>query len=274
MSQAPAVASFGYHDVTDDPTSSGLQRRGALPYKLTCATFARHLAEIAAGPCVPALVSEVDLTQPGPYLLLTFDDGGRSAVAAAEALAQRGWKGHFFIVTNRAGQRGFLDRTDIRHLRQCGHMIGSHSHTHPNVFRDLSWVRMLEEWRVSRDWLAQLLGEPCMAASVPGGDISARVLQSADEAGLEYLFTSEPTLIPGQVGGCRIFGRFVAKTTTPAWRVRELAELRGWGRALLVRRVKNGARLLLPSLYRRYVRYRTAERPSESHGSRDGERSF
>jgi peptidoglycan/xylan/chitin deacetylase (PgdA/CDA1 family) len=262
MGQVPAVASFGYHDVTDDPTSSGLQRAGALPYKLASAVFARHLEQIATAPRAPELIDAIDLDQPGRHVLLTFDDGGRSALDAGDALARRGWRGHFFIVTNRVGQRGFLDRGEIRHLRQCGHVVGSHTHTHPNVFRELPWARMLEEWRVSQDWLADLLGEPCTVASVPGGDVSARVLQSADQAGVTYLFTSEPTVTPYRVGASWILGRFVPKTLTPVWRVRQLAQFRGWGSAMLVRRLKVGARLLLPGIYRRYVAYRTTEQRS------------
>jgi peptidoglycan/xylan/chitin deacetylase (PgdA/CDA1 family) len=269
MGQAAEVASFGYHEVTDDPTSSGFQRPAALPYKLTCQTFARHLAEIAAGARNPALIDEIDLSRPGRHLLLTFDDGGKSALRAGEALARRGWKGHFFIITSRVGGRGFLHAAEIRRLRTYGHIIGSHSHTHPSLFRELPFERMLEEWRISSDWLAQLLGEACIAASVPGGDISARVLRSAGEAGVHYLFTSEPTLTPRRVNGCWILGRFVAKTGTPPSQVRELAQLRGWGRAMLGRRLKVGARLLLPAVYRRYIRYQTVEFREEPPESRD-----
>jgi peptidoglycan/xylan/chitin deacetylase (PgdA/CDA1 family) len=259
MEHAVKVASFGYHEVTDDPTSSGFQRPGALPYKLTCRAFARHLAEIATGPSHPELIGEIDLTRPGRHLLLTFDDGGKSALRAGEELARRAWKGHFFITTSRVGERTFLHPAEIRRLRECGHIIGSHSHTHPSLFRELPFDRMLEEWRISGDWLAQLLGEPCIVASVPGGDISPRVLRSAAEAGVRYLFTSEPTLTPSRVDECWILGRFLPKTGTPSWRVRELAQLRGWSRAMLVRRLKVGVRRLLPGISRRYVRYRSAD---------------
>ena len=258
MRQAPAVASFAYHDVTDDPASSGFQRPAALPFKLTCEMFTGHLDRIASGPRAPELIDAVDLAQPGHHVVLTFDDGGKSALRAGDELARRGWKGHFFIITSRVGQRTFLDAAEIRHLRHCGHAIGSHSHTHRSLFRDLAPEQLLEEWRVSRDWLTQLLGEPCRAASVPGGDLSAAVRRSAADAGFEYLFTSEPTVTPARVAGCWILGRFVAKRSTPAARVGELARLQGWGRAMLLRRAKVGARLLLPGLYRRYVRRRTA----------------
>lgn len=253
------VASFGYHDVTDDPAASGFQRPGARPYKLTPRMFAAHLAALAAAPYPPELIGDIDLTASRRHLLLTFDDGGKSALRAGDQLAARGWKGHFFIITTLIGQRTFLDPGEIRYLQHCGHVIGSHTHTHPNLFRELADDAIREEWRVSRDRLAQLLGEPCVAASVPGGDMSARVHHAAAEAGVRYLFTSEPTVTPVCRYGCWTLGRFVPKTGTPAARVAELAQLRGWGRALLVRQLKLAARHLLPGLYRRLVRHRTAQ---------------
>ena len=110
---------------------------------------------------------------------------------------------------------------------------------------------------MSGDILAQLLGAPCTAAAVPGGDISREVLESAAEAGLAYLFTSEPWLRPRCVGGCWVLGRYCPKAGTPPERLAELARFRGWRRILLVRRLKGLARTGLPLLYREYVRVRT-----------------
>ena len=253
------VASFGYHDVTDDPAASGFQRPGARPYRLTPGAFAAHLAALGAAGSPPELIGDLNLTQPGRHVLLTFDDGGKSALYAGDALAARGWRGHFFIVTNLIGQRTFLEPGEIRYLRQCGHVIGSHTHTHPNLFRELSEHAMLAEWRVSCDRLAQLLGEPCDVASVPGGDMSARVHRSAARAGVRFLFTSEPTFTPAHDAGCWTLGRFMVKTGTSAARVAALAQLRGWGRAMLLRRVKLGVRLLMPGMYRRLVLRRTVQ---------------
>lgn len=253
------VASFGYHDVTDDPAASGFQRPGARPYKLTPRMFAAHLAALGAAPYPPELIDDIDLTASRRHLLLTFDDGGKSALRAGDELIARGWKGHFFIITALIGQRTFLDPHEIRYLRHCGHVIGSHTHTHPNLFRELRAAAMLEEWRVSADRLAQVLGEPCETASLPGGDLSTRVQRCAAEAGVRYLFTSEPTVTPTQIDGCWTLGRVVAKTGTSATRVAELAQFRGWGKAMLVRRLKLGVRLLLPGMYRRLVQQRTVQ---------------
>jgi len=237
------IAGLGYHDVTDDPFVSGFQRAGALPFKHTVAGFARDLDAITGAASAPRLVT----------------DGGTSALHIGDVLRARGWRGHFFIVTNLLGGRTFLTAADIRHLRSCGHLIGSHSHTHPDIFNALSPRRMLEEWHVSTDTLSQVLGERCATAAVPGGDISPQVLESAAAAGLRALFTSEPWLAPRRVHGCWILGRYIVKAATPSARIAALAAFRGWRRALLVRRCKVAARAALPSLYRAYVARTTRE---------------
>jgi peptidoglycan/xylan/chitin deacetylase (PgdA/CDA1 family) len=259
MPPAPRVAAFAWHEVTDAPGSSGFQRPGALRFALTPRTFARGLQEIARVPYAPAPVTALDLTLPGQHVLLTFDDGGKSALYVAEELNRRGWRAHFFIVTSLIGGRTFLGPKDIRHLRSAGHVIGSHSHTHPNIFRELSPERMAEEWRISAELLADLLGEPCLTASVPGGDISRRVLESGAEAGFTHLFTIEPRVRPFRLNDCWILGRFTLKESTSQARIHDLVNLRGWTSALVVRQLKVLARRGFPTLYRRVVARRTRE---------------
>jgi peptidoglycan/xylan/chitin deacetylase (PgdA/CDA1 family) len=249
----PELAGLMYHDVVDDPAASGFSRPGALPYKLTRAVFEAHLDAVASGTCAPTRVDAADPAEPGRRLLLTFDDGGASALWIADALERRGWRGHFFIVTNLIDRPGFLSRAAIRELATRGHMIGSHSHTHPDICRDLPPDRLLAEWRVSRDVLADLLGQPCRAASVPGGDISPRVLHAASVAGYSYIFTSEPWLTPHWVGGAWALGRFSVKASTRVRRVENLARFRGWRLALLQRRLKVAARRAAAPVYRWYV---------------------
>lgn len=259
----PDVAGFMYHEVTDQPGTTGFQRPAARAYQLTRRAFDLHLDAIATGVTAAALVTAVDFTRAGRYLLLTFDDGGKSALAASEALSRRGWKGHFFIVTSLIGGRTFLSANEIREIAAAGHLIGSHSHTHPDIFRDLSIEAMREEWRVSRDVLTQLLGVPCIAGSVPGGDISPLALQSAADAGFAYCFTSEPWVRPRRVGDCWILGRFAPKAGTSPAHIRRLAGFQGWTGALVVRRLKEAGRVGLPLLYRAYVRW-TSREPVEA----------
>jgi peptidoglycan/xylan/chitin deacetylase (PgdA/CDA1 family) len=207
-------------------------------------------------------VSAINPVAGGRHLLLTFDDGGRSAQDAAGILERHGWRGHFFIVTSLVGQRGFLTAADIRDLRARGHVIGTHSHTHPDIFRAQSRARMVAEWRTSADYLEDLLGEPCLAGSVPGGDISTAALESAGEAGLRFLFTSEPWTKPWLIGGCWVFGRYGVKATTSPTAIADLAAFRGWGRARLARRLKVLASHGLGPVYRWYVRRTTRPWPA------------
>jgi peptidoglycan/xylan/chitin deacetylase (PgdA/CDA1 family) len=247
------VASLGYHDVTDQPSESGFQRNGAVAFKLGARQFHQHLDRIALSGITPALVTDIDLTRPGRHLLLTFDDGGKSAVRIGDELCRRGWRGHFFITTGLIGRRTFLTAGEIRHLRRSGHLVGSHSHSHPDIYRELQWEQMIVEWRRSSDLLAQLLGEPCSSGAVPGGEISADVLRSAGAAGLRYLFTSEPSVRPQIASGCWILGRFCVKTSTSADDIGQLVRFRGWAGKLFVRRFKAAVSRSLPPLYRLYV---------------------
>jgi len=271
----PQLATFGYHDVTNDSGDSGFQRPAAMRYKLTTAAFLRQLDAIAAAG-MPSAITDLNLALPGRYHLLTFDDGGQSAIAIGDELARRGWRGHFFLITRLIGSRRFLSVADVRYLHSCGHVIGSHSHTHPDIFRDQPRARMDEEWRMSGDILAQLLGERCLTASVPGGDLSSVVVDSAADAGIRYLFTSEPWLsprlaharahaggngqsAPGGARACWMIGRVCPTTDATLAQVTAWAQFRGWRGALLLRRLKEMARASLPSLYRQYVRVRTRE---------------
>ena len=46
--------------------------------------------------------------------MITFDDGGSSALAVGEELARRSWRGHFFIATDLIGRPGYLDWDGVR----------------------------------------------------------------------------------------------------------------------------------------------------------------
>lgn len=252
-----SVATLGYHEVTDDPTDSGFQRPLAAAYKHTRHAFAEHLDVIAAGRLRPELVTQVDFSQSGEHLLLTFDDGGKSAMYIGEELCKRDWRAHFLITTSMIGDRTFLTKQDLVHLRRCGHMIGSHSHTHPDIFNRQPIAAMSSQWTTSCDILAQILGESCTVASVPGGDISPTVFASAFANNIRYLFTSEPWLRPRRVGGGWVLGRASVKKSTSLARVRALTELRRWRMALLERRCSVMARTVLYPLYPLYVQWRT-----------------
>lgn len=224
------VISLLYHDVLEPgaPVESGFPGGDARVYKLDRAEFARHLQALSAHvrPGVLDLdgLSGQDGPAAGGTVLITFDDGGVSAYApTADMLEERGLRGHFFVTTDYVGKPGFLDAAQVRALRARGHVIGSHSCSHPPRMSHLDDESLRREWGRSGQALADLLGEPVVTASVPGGYYSARVARAAAAAGFRALFNSEPTSRVGWVDGCMVLGRYSVQRGVPAERAAAMA---------------------------------------------------
>src|SRR5206468_8510555 len=101
-----------YHDVVPSSAedSSGFPGRDAALYKITPELFAAHLAAITGRVGRVGQVGRV-----GHDLILTFDDGGISAMRAAELLEQHRLRGWFFVTANYPGTPGF---PTVQHLRE------------------------------------------------------------------------------------------------------------------------------------------------------------
>jgi peptidoglycan/xylan/chitin deacetylase (PgdA/CDA1 family) len=163
--------------------------------------------------------------------MLTFDDGGSSALGAiAPALEGRGWRGHFFMTTGWLGAPGFLDAAGVRELAARGHIVGSHTAGHPLAMSSLSRQALSDEWTRSVATLADVLGVAPVVASIPGGAYSAAVAEAAGDAGIRVLFTSEPTAQPWRVKDVMCFGRFTLWRGMSADAALEFAQGRGLGR--------------------------------------------
>jgi len=230
-----------YHDVVVEgrENDSGFPGPDARSYKVTLRQFRNHLDAILAAlsrPARPAL----------PALILTFDDGGASARVAADELEARGLRGHFFITGSRIGSPAFVDLTAIRDLDRRGHVVGSHSWSHPLRIGHCSRQRLAEEWNRSRDVLAGAVGHSISWASVPGGDFAPAVAEAASDAGFSDLFTSEPTSASHRAYGLSIHGRYTIRTWTRPATAAALAR-GGWlprgGQALVWNVKKLGKRL-------------------------------
>jgi peptidoglycan/xylan/chitin deacetylase (PgdA/CDA1 family) len=217
-----------YHDVVahDDWDASGFPGADAARYKLDHDSFNDHLRAIADATSVaPTTILELSrAAQAQTPLLLTFDDGGASACALiADMLEARGWRGHFFVATDYVDTPTFLSRAQLRELHARGHVVGSHSSSHPVRMSRCTWDELLREWRASLALLADTLGARVAVASVPGGYYSQRVAAAAAEAGIETLFTSEPTTTSRTVAGCQVFGRYAIQRGTTARTAAQLA---------------------------------------------------
>jgi peptidoglycan/xylan/chitin deacetylase (PgdA/CDA1 family) len=206
------VTSLLFHDVVPDGRwqSSGFLGADADAYKMDIVDFRRHLEAVARGLRRTVTTGTELLARPAVDhpLLFTFDDGGVSALDTADMLEEFGWKGHFFVTGGRIGTPGFLDRGQIQELHRRGHIIGSHSYTHPLRMALCSKEQLDDEWQRGGEVLSEILGEPIRVASVPGGFYSRAVASSAAEAGIRLLFNSEPVTQSQIVDGCLVLGRF------------------------------------------------------------------
>jgi len=202
-----------YHDVVErgDYTASGFPGGDADRYKLEVGDFAEHVGAIARairgkpGTALDLLRTPAD----EPLLMLTFDDGGVGGYThTADLLEEVGWRGHFLVTTNRIGSPSFMTHEQIRSLRRRGHVIGSHSVSHPARISACGWDELVREWRDSRDTLCEILGEDVTVGSVPGGYFSRRVASAASAAGIRVLFTSEPVTRCKVIDECLVVGRY------------------------------------------------------------------
>jgi peptidoglycan/xylan/chitin deacetylase (PgdA/CDA1 family) len=224
------AAVLEYHDVVPDGAweTSGFGGRAANSYKVSTSAFHSHL-ETLRGAHTKVVGDVRGLAPQGPTsapthtpVLITFDDGGVGAMAAADALEQYDWRGHFFVATSCIGTRGFLTPALLQELASRGHVIGSHSHSHPLQIGRLGADVVEREWRDSVDRLQQLLGTGIDVASVPGGYYRPFVAVAAATAGIRWLFTSEPVVRVEQVAGVHVLGRYTIRTSTPTAHVRSL----------------------------------------------------
>jgi peptidoglycan/xylan/chitin deacetylase (PgdA/CDA1 family) len=213
------AVSLMYHDVVEPGQyeSSGFPGADSAFYKLECVTFRNHLKAIArAIKERPASILDYPFERhsTAPFLI-TFDDGGISAhKRIADDLENIGWRGHFFITTNYLGSKEFLNPSQVRDLRDRGHVIGSHSCSHPTRMSQCTWRELINEWGSSIAILSDILGEKVEVASLPGGHYSRRVAEAAALQGVRFLFTSEPTMKCRSVNGCVVLGRYSVQCRT------------------------------------------------------------
>jgi peptidoglycan/xylan/chitin deacetylase (PgdA/CDA1 family) len=269
------IVSLLCHDVyRRDPRESGFAGRVADAYKITVAAFDAMLGEVAAETVRPFVTVPAGAVAAShtTSVAFTVDDGGESFhTLIADRLEQRGWRGHCFMTTGMIGQRGFLSVGQLRDLDRRGHVVGSHSVTHPNRFSTCTPARMLVEWTDSRKTLEDILGHAVTVASLPGGYFSPQVAETADEAGLRWLFTSEPEQRLRKTGACVLAGRYTVRNGQPSDFARRILgeDPRTRQREWVLWNVKKAVKPLIGPAYPllgEWLRRREQVAPTHGHG--------
>jgi peptidoglycan/xylan/chitin deacetylase (PgdA/CDA1 family) len=68
-------------------------------------------------------------------VILTFDDGTRGQLRAAEILERHGFRGIFFIIPTRitSGDEHYLNADDVERLARAGHRVAAHGYEHRSL---------------------------------------------------------------------------------------------------------------------------------------------
>ena len=250
------VVTFLYHEVSDNPNLTGFIRESNLVYKHNSKEFISNLEVINNIRIKPITINKLQEKSDKHKILLTFDDGGKSSMYIADALEKYNWRGHFFITTSMIGNSTFVNKLDIKDLFNRGHVIGTHSHSHPMPFYNLSIKAMISEWTKSTDILEQILSSKIICGSVPGGDMDKKTIKSAKESNIKYLFTSEPFNKIWIEDEVVLLGRVCPKVGTKISKIKNFANNKGFFKERLTRKSKNLIKFFLGPLYSYYVKTR------------------
>lgn len=199
---------FMYHDVIQDHLSeSGFNTPGANFYKTTTTVFESHISEIFQ------LISLGKVNYES--VVLTFDDGGRSFYdIIAPLLEKYGFIGHFYIATQYIGSSSFLSENEIKDLSDRGHIIGSHSASHPSNIQKLTKEEIINEWTDSIVNLQTIVGKKITEISIPNGYFDANDVGLFKNLGIETIYTSNLS-DNVTINGINIIGRYcITKNTT------------------------------------------------------------
>lgn len=247
MKNNSSYLTFLYHEAVNNPIDSGFQRDSALPYKHKIEEFYTNIDII-----VKKRKNIITIDKLNSYdnaTLLTFDDGGKSALFIAKYLEKYNLRGHFFITTSLIGDKYFLTKAEILDLHKRGHIIGSHSHSHPNVFKSLSYKMMKLEWSESKSILEDILKTKVNSCSIPGGDANTDSYLSAQESGYEIVFDSEPVIEIRKLKNLIILGRICPKAGTSFKQIEEFCELKGIKKQYYIRKLKKLIKVIFFPIY-------------------------
>ena len=224
-----------FHDVYEsDPRESGFRSPAADRYKLSVAEFEAQLdglVELRIPLARRSSSSGGGNPESRIPAVITVDDGGVAYYTViADRLEALGLRAHCFVSTDYIGERGFLTPERIRELDARGHTIGTHSASHPARFSALTTADMRREWSDSRQRLEDIVDHAVTVGSVPGGYFSRAVAEAAAYAGLQTLYTSEPTTRRSMLDGLRVVGRFTIRRGHPSDMARRFASAAPWAR--------------------------------------------
>ena len=126
---------------------------------------------------------------PSRYALLTFDDGYKSFLKAADILNDIGFNATFFITKDWCkNKQNFLSEIEIKELGLTQE-IGSHTISHP-ILTKIPINLIYSELFESKKWIEDLIQSPIHSISAPGGFINSKIIKMAFDIGYKLIGNS------------------------------------------------------------------------------------
>jgi peptidoglycan/xylan/chitin deacetylase (PgdA/CDA1 family) len=186
---------LNYHGI--DTTPSGYDwQTPEMPYVLNVQAFEKQLNWIRNSNYETLDLAKLKNwlaphTETKHALMITFDDGHKSHFEfAAPRLKERNLKALFFVPSGLVAKKGQADWNDLKQMVKDGFEIGGHGWNHIPL-TNLDEKDLLNEFTQPKRELEDKLGVPIKSYSIPRGFFHPRFQKIAQDAGYEFLFTSQ-----------------------------------------------------------------------------------
>tara|TARA_B100000212_G_scaffold325218_1_gene286713 strand:+ start:2661 stop:3596 length:936 start_codon:yes stop_codon:yes gene_type:complete len=82
----------------------------------------------------------------------------------------------------------WISKEELKNIKDLGHMIGLHSHTHPTRISKLNHSEQEFEYKQNNMYLKKLIGEPIISMSHPNGDYNKDTLSILSDMNIKIGF--------------------------------------------------------------------------------------
>jgi len=182
-----------YHEVTDFPERTKQIRKMSPAASLLTKQFEEQMAllsEIANTRVVTADDIFNKAEDDAKKIVLTFDDGFiGNYLFAFDILERYGFKATFFITVDDVSKDRYMSWEQIAALHKSGHLIQSHTMTHP-MLGECEESEITYELETSKRIIEDKIGSPVKYLSLPYGSLNERVIAIAKQIGYKAIFTS------------------------------------------------------------------------------------
>jgi len=182
-----------YHEVTDFPERTKQIRKMSPAASLLTKQFEEQMALLSERANTRVVTADDIFNKAeddAKKIVLTFDDGFiGNYLFAFDILERYGFKATFFITVDDVSKDRYMSWEQIAALHKSGHLIQSHTMTHP-MLGECEESEITYELETSKRIIEDKIGSPVKYLSLPYGSLNERVIAIAKQIGYKAIFTS------------------------------------------------------------------------------------